>query len=224
MAQFGVSWSLCCRLGRCAARGLGIWWQAGLPRELAGGCSTHHTWSGRFGHGSGVTSRGIHVAWHTTARCVQPLRQWAPIRACSNERSSDVFRRHLWPSPVASLRATFSFNYLQSHRPRAMRLALPGPKPGVRPSMRGPGTPTRRIPSTPPWLKNKEGSPSAGLAGFRSCPDHASVLIGQFSCAAVAQSASSWGQARLGAVKNAPCRTTAAKLGRRMPDRLLEAA
>ncbi|KAK3294035.1 uncharacterized protein B0H64DRAFT_179018 [Chaetomium fimeti] len=74
-------------------------------------------------------------------------------------------------------------------------------------------------PSTPPSLKNKESSQQ----GWR-VSDHVSVLIGQFSCVAVAQNASSWGQARLGAVTDAPCRTAAAKLGRRMRGRLLEEA
>jgi hypothetical protein len=59
--------------------------------------------------------------------------------------------------------------------------------------------------STPPSLKNKEGHGRG-----QRVSDHVSVLIGQFTCAAVAQSASSWGQARLSAVTDASCRTAAA--------------
>ena len=55
-------------------------WASGAGRpcrgRLAGGCSAHHGWSDKLGHGQGVTSRGIHAAWHTTALCVSPLRQW----------------------------------------------------------------------------------------------------------------------------------------------------
>ena len=65
-----------------------------------------------------------------------------------------------------------------------------------------------RIANTPPSPGNKEGF----RQGLR-VSGHVSVLIGHFFCAAVVQSASSWGQARLGAVTDASCRAAAANLG-----------
>ena len=202
-ARFGTPQVLCCRLGALRRPR----WASGAGRpcrgELSGGCSTHHGWNDKPGHGLGGTSRGIHAAWHTTARCVQPLRQWKPGSPCSGERSSDVRPRRLRASPVASLYATFSFNLVRSSRLRIDYPVISCPAPV------SPAGPWRtRIANTPPSRENKEGF----RQGLR-VSDHVSVLIGHFFCAAVVQSASSWGQARLGAVTDASCRTAAANLG-----------
>jgi hypothetical protein len=172
--------------------------------ELSGGCSTHHGWNDKPGHGLGGTSRGIHAAWHTTARCVQPLGQWKPGGPCSGERSSDIPPRHLRASPVANLCATFSFNLVRSPR---LRIDYPviSPSAPVSPADRPLAA---RIANTPPSPGNKEGF----RQGLR-VSGHVSVLIGHFFCAAVVQSASSWGQARLGAVTDASCRAAATNLG-----------
>ena len=109
---------------------LGIRRKAALPWKAAGGCSAHHGWSDELGHGQGVTSRGIHAAWHKTASCVSSLRQWRPkavqrraVKSCPSAPAST-------PS-VASLCATFSFNFVRSPRLRIDSPAISYLDPGV---------------------------------------------------------------------------------------------
>jgi len=99
---------------------LGILCGAALPWELAGGCSTHHGWSDKPGHDLGGVSRGIHAAWHTTARCAH-IRLSASGSSKSHAAASGQVVSLCaisWPRPVASLYATFSFNLLRSSRLR----------------------------------------------------------------------------------------------------------
>jgi len=185
-----------------------------LPSELAGGCSTHHAWNDRLGHGPGGTSRGIHAAWHTTACCVQPPRQRAPIGVCSRERSSDVLPRQLRPSPVASLCATFSFNFVRSPRPPDQPSGHTPLAPGARSTLGDPGDPHRVDTAL---VEEQRGFPT-GPAGFRPCLCPHRTL---FLCCRCAKR-KLVGASKARCSDRCPLPNRCRELGRRIPALLLE--
>ena len=206
LPQFGVSQVLCCRLGAVCRP---CFWPSGARRpcrqswRVAAALITLGTTGLGMAQGGRVEGSMLPGTQRLAVSSLPVSGRPSACAAASGQVMSfrASFGPHLSPASAPHFLST-------SSDPLDPRINHPAIRPLPLVPGRPLGTLETRIASTPPSLKNKEGFQQG-----RRVSDHVSVLIGHFSCAAVAQSASSWGQARLGAVTDAPCRTAAANLG-----------
>lgn len=144
---------------------------------------------------------------NTTARCVHTIRHWVPGRPCSGQRSSDVLPHQFLPSPCRQPVRHIFFQpraILSTPDRRSVTFLLLQPLVDL-------GRPAEMIDDSADTVlagETKREIP-AQSTGFRPCLCVSRRIL--FLCCCRAR-ASSWGQARPGAVTDASFRAAAANV------------